>query len=402
LVAVTAPDPQPDAGERGLPRLPAAAGSLAGVVPSLLADLGLPGFAPAPGGRLLPAGTRGVCLLLVDGLGWRLLRGHAADAPFLAALAAGTEPIAAGFPSTTAVSISTLGTGVPSGQHGVVGYTFAIRRGVALDALGWSTRDGGRSVDARKRFAPEQVQPMPTALERAGRAGARVRLAIPHVHRDSGLTRAVLRGGDFRGVYALGDLTVAALVGLDGDAPALSYAYHGDLDLIGHVYGPGTPPWRLQLSYVDRLVATIAEGLPERTALVVTADHGMVSVPEERRLDFDTMPELREGVRLLAGEPRARYVYAERGALADVRAAWTALLGDSAWVASRDEAIEAGWFGGPVTERARERIGDLVVAARSDVAVVRSATEPRLSLLVGQHGSLTADEQLIPLLVTGR
>src|SRR2546429_4394494 len=110
----------------------------------------------------------------------------------------------------------------------------------------------------------------------------------------------------------------------------------------------------------------------------------MVGVPQEHRLDFDTTPALREGVRLLAGEPRARYVYPEPGATGDVLATWTALLGDRAWIASRDEAIEAGWFGGTVTDRARDRIGELVVAARTDVAVVRSVAEPRLSLLPGQ------------------
>src|SRR5215475_6234867 len=294
-----------------LPRL--AAGSLADLVPSLLADLGVPGFTQAPLAGLLPAGTRGVCLLLVDGLGWRLLREHAGDAPFLASLAQNAEPITAGFPTTTAVSVAAVGTGVPAGAHGIVGYSFAIGDGLVLNALDWSTRGDGRSVDARSRFVPEEVQPLPTALQRAAAAGARVRLAVPHQFRDSGLTRAVMRGGDFHGVYALGDLAAVALAGLAGDTPALSYAYHGDLDLVGHVYGPGSPPWRLQLSHVDRLATAIAGGLPERTALVVTADHGMVGITEEHRLDIDTTPALQAGVRLVAGEPRARYLYAEAG-----------------------------------------------------------------------------------------
>src|SRR5215475_3462151 len=79
-----------------LPRL--TTGSLSDLVPSLLAGLGVPGFAATTAalGGLLPAGTHGVCLLLVDGLGWRLLREHAGDAPFLASLAQNAEPITAG------------------------------------------------------------------------------------------------------------------------------------------------------------------------------------------------------------------------------------------------------------------------------------------------------------------
>jgi hypothetical protein len=385
-----------------LPSLPGSVTrSLADVVPTMLSSLGVPGFAEAAFAGLVPAGTRGVCLLLVDGLGSRLLREHAADAPFLASLAADAEPIAAGFPSTTAASIATLGTGLPVGVHGIVGYSFGIGDGLVLQALGWCIGEDGRTVDARKRFVPEDVQPLPTALERAAVAGVRVRLAFSHHLRDSGLTRAVLRGGDFHGVHALGDLAAVALAGLTGDMPALSYAYHGDLDLLGHVYGPGSLPWRLQLSHVDRLAAAIAGGLPERTALVVTADHGMVHVPEEHRLDLDTTPALQAGVRLVAGEPRARYLYTDSGAAGDVAAAWADLLGDRAWIATRDEAIEAGWFGAPVlADRIRGRIGDLVVAARADIAMTRSAAEPRLARLLGQHGSVTPAEQLVPLLVS--
>src|SRR5262249_6261219 len=125
-----------------LPRL--ATGSLADLVPSLLADLGVPGFDAGRLAGLLPGGTPGACLLRVDGLGWGLLREHAGDAPFLASLAAGREPIAAGFPATTAASVAALGTGVPAGVHGIVGTTFAIGDGLVLDALGWRTRDGGR------------------------------------------------------------------------------------------------------------------------------------------------------------------------------------------------------------------------------------------------------------------
>jgi len=76
------------------------------------------------------------------------------------------------------------------------------------------------------------------------------------------------------------------------------------------------------------------------------------------------------------------------------------VLGDDAWVRPGDEAVAAGWFG-PVAAMNRERIGDLVVAARGTAGVIRSVAEPRMAGLPGQHGSLTAAEQLVPLLVCG-
>jgi predicted AlkP superfamily pyrophosphatase or phosphodiesterase len=364
--------------------------ALADVVPSLLAGLDVPGMVDVVG---LPRARR-VCLLLVDGLGWHLLRDHADDAPFLASLAGG--PISTGFPSTTATSIASLGTGLASGEHGLVGYSFAAD-GVLLNALGWNQHGVTPSADLRAVVVPEELQPRQTALERAAEAGVEVRVVAPYEQRRSGLTRAVLRGGRFEGVFALGDLTTAAIAALQADR-AFCYAYHADLDKLGHVHGPGSDPWRLQLTYVDRLAELIVARLPSDGLLAVTGDHGMVAIGEDDRIDFDTEPLLQAGVRMLGGEARARYLYTEPGAVDAVAETWQGVLGDRAQVMRRDDAIEAGWFGPTVADHVRPRIGDLVVAMRGTSVVVRSAAEPLLSRFAGHHGSFTAAEQLVPLL----
>src|SRR5690606_34155686 len=121
--------------------------------------------------------------------------------------------------------------------------------------------------------------------------------------------------------------------------------------------GVGSPDWRHQLRFVDVFVQQIASVLPPGTALYVTSDHGMVDPTE--RVDVDTVPELQEGVALLGGDARARYVYTEPGAADDVLAAWGSVVGDRAWVVSREEAVENGWFG-PIAEGMLDRIGDVV------------------------------------------
>jgi hypothetical protein len=83
----------------------------------------------------------------------------------------------------------------------------------------------------------------------------------------------------------------------------------------------------------------------------------------------------------------------------DVLAAWREKLGDNAWVVERDEAIAAGWFGPRVSDRVRPRIGDVVAAARDRFGMVRRQAEPVESSLIGQHGSLTSAEQLVPLAI---
>lgn len=365
--------------------------SLAEVLPALLAALGVPGAPPA----LAVPPVRAAALLLVDGLGSELLRRHAADAPFLASLP-DTGPLTAGFPSSTSISLATLGTGVPPGAHGLLG--IFLRAGdEMLDTLTWTAQ--GTRADLRERLVPEQVQPVSTALQRAEADGVAVTVASLQEFEGSGLTRAALRGGRFHGTYALGDLAAAVVTAVEGPGRQLCYGYHRDLDAMGHLHGPGSLPWRLQLAQVDRLAAQIAERLPSDAVLAITGDHGMVGV--DRLHDADTDPVFSGGVASLGGDPRARYVHVRPGALDDVLATWTAVLGDGAWVVAGEQAVADGWFG-PVAAHARDRIGDVVAAARGGTAVIRSRAEPTISRMPGQHGSLTADEQLVPLLLARR
>ena len=153
--------------------------------------------------------------------------------------------------------------------------------------------------------------------------------------------------------------------------------------------------------YVDRLVQRLAEQLPPRTALYVTADHGMIDIPfdEQHRIDFDEDWELRAGVALLGGEGRARHVYAVPGAEADVltvlaRGARRAVLGGLPGRGDRGGLVRAarstsGCTAGSATWSRPPGTTSLIVA---------SEREPKESAMVGMHGSMTPAEQLVPLL----
>lgn len=368
-------------------------GALCDVLPSLLGAMRTRGFA----NTLDLPDCRSAAVLLIDGLGWKLLREYATDAPRLNELAQ-HGPLRAGFPTTTATSVTSLGTGYPAGRHGIVGYTFAEPSGSLMSPLSWREHGGTRSLI--DEWPPEQAQPHPTALERAVDAGVAVRNVAPAEFETTGLTRAALRGGQFRGVRATGDL-VAEIVSVLGEpAPVLCYGYHSQLDHLGHIHGPGSLAWRLQLQQIDQFVGALVDRLPRDTLLAVVADHGMVDLDPHQNIDFDREPELQHGVRMLGGELRARYVYTEPGALADVQSAWQARLGSHGAVLTAEQIIDEGWLGRHVADTIRHRIGDLVAVLR-DTGVSRSEREPGESSLRGHHGSLTAEEQFVPLVVAG-
>jgi hypothetical protein len=360
--------------------------SLADLSASLLASLGEQAAAGSANVLGLPA-TRRACLLVVDGMGWEQLRGHQAAAPFLSELAFNSRPLTCGFPATTVTSLATLGTALVPGEHGMLGLQVAIPgAGRLLNGLHWPG-----DVD------PSAWQAKPTIYDRACAAGISAFHVADGAYEASGLSRATMRGATYRPARSLGALAAEAVAALQESERALVTVYAGDLDSAGHHYGVSSPAWTYQLAHVDKLAEQIAAALPMGAVLYVTADHGMVNVGADDRIDVDEIAELREGVALLGGEPRARHVYAEPGAAAEVLATWRDVLGDRAWVASRDEAIKDGWFG-PVDEALRDRIGDVVAAATGTWALVASTAEPPEPPMIAMHGSLTAAEQLVPLL----
>ena len=335
----------------------------------------------------LPTAER-VCVVLVDGLGARLLaerRGHAA---FLRSHLADARTLTVGYPSTTAASMGLFGTGCGAGRTGLVGYTARNpETGRLANLVSW---DGAGD--------PQTWQREPTWFSLISEAGTPVTSVGPAGFAGSGLTLAALRGARYVGATSLADrvdVTVRELA-----KPGVVYLYWGDVDKAGHQEGWQSAAWGDALSETDRELARLAKRLPAGTLLLVTADHGMVDVDRDRLVDVATTPALRTDVALVAGEPRAAHIHLETGADAvAVRDRWRETLGDAAWVVDRDHAIADGWFG-PVVPAVLPMIGDLVVAARGTAGVVDSRTQtPHSLLLRGMHGSLSAGEMLVPLVV---
>jgi predicted AlkP superfamily pyrophosphatase or phosphodiesterase len=358
-------------------------GTLSDLANSLLASLGV-GDAANPLGL---ASTRRACLLIVDGLGWELLRAHQAAAPFLSELTFNGRALTAGFPATTVTSLSSLGTGLPPGRHGMLGYQVAVPgQDRLLNGLRWD-----------EQIDPLNWQPAPTIYQRAAAADiAAFRVAARGLEK-TGFSLAAMRGATYRPADSMGALVAQASWALADSDRALVTVYHPDLDGTGHVFGSQSEAWSYQLAHVDKMAEQLASSLPAGTVLYVTADHGMVDAAPDDKIDVDLVPGLRDGVALLGGEPRARHVYTVPGAAPDVLATWQGVLGGRAWVSSRDEAIEAGWFG-PVEPRFAPRIGDVVAAPAGPWALVATKAEPLESSLIGMHGSLTPGDQFVPLL----
>lgn len=351
------------------------------IMPSVAAAMGHPDFANTLD---LPQAPRYV-VMLVDGLGQTLLQEHADVAPFLASLP-GVSDVVCGVPSTTATSLTSLGTGVSPGAHGMVGYTSRDPvSGQRLNSLKWDL-----PID------PVVWQPQPIVLELMQVAGISASSVNDAKFAASGLTLCSQRGVPFHGINSVWERLDVIVDVIEAAPRSVTYAYESRLDHTGHSRGCASEQWREMLSTIDREVADLRAELPSDCVLLVTADHGMIDLPMEDRFDVNQHPSLLDEVVLLAGEARFRHVYTRAGAAEDVAARWAEALGDRALV--RTQVGIEDWFG-PVAPDVRARIGDVVVAALGDFAVFSSADFAIELKMTGFHGSITEPELRIPVLV---
>jgi len=337
----------------------------------------------------IPASSH-VLVLLVDGLGEIQLQEYGADLFLTQSTIA--SPMRTQFPSTTPVALGSLGTGETPGQHGFVGASFFLPEEESLFApLRWGSSPH-----------PISMTPSTPLFEWASENGIDVASIAREKHRNSGLTKSVLRGGVYLAAAGLDDMEKIIRDRIkQASAPALTYVYWPDLDRVGHVYGPGSSEWLKELSLVDSFIARLANVIMENgkrdISLVVTSDHGMVYCPEARRIHIESSIDLTRDVDLVAGDPRARHIYTRAGAARDSAIRWQSVLGEDFTVIPREELIECDLFPN-FDPDFYQRLGDFMVLARNDV-MLSSTTDPRTSSLLGQHGSSSEEEMLIPLKV---
>jgi predicted AlkP superfamily pyrophosphatase or phosphodiesterase len=356
-------------------------------MPSIFSSLGLTTVGDAINCGESPSGRE--LVFLVDGLGADLLSKYADVAPSLSRMVMhGT--VTTSFPSTTATSLATLTTGEMPGAHGMLGYTVQVPRsgGRVLNSLKWDER-----VD------PVMWQPVPTLFERASAEGISTTHVAAKRYENTGFTRAVFRGANYKGANVSADLiseTVAALQ----KSPSFVYLYVNDVDSAGHSDGVGSDKWIAALKSVDDLVKALMQKLPKGTRIWLTADHGMINVEDKVILGKEN--ELLTDIAVIAGEPRMRHLYLSTesaSAEKEVISRWESELGSKVTMHTRKSAITAGLFGPNVSLDASERAGDVIAIAQGNLVLLDPERADKEGAMIGHHGGDSVIESSVPLLL---
>lgn len=362
----------------------------------------------------LGAAQAPIVMVLVDGLGWQMLRERAGHTPNLRRLLADSDYLHTCAPSTTAAALTTLATGVYPGAHAMVGY--AVRDPLLRGHLGAGHVPGPGDVFDLITFKnsshdPLTWQSVPTLIERANakaNAGCGPQLGAVSIGRSkfagSGLSLAAWRGFKHIGVDALDQRPYQAYRAIKEGAK-LVYLYVGELDHAGHNHGWHSDKWLEALEALDAMVGQLFRRLPAGTRIVLTADHGMVDTGRHHRIDLAKEKELAKDVVAVAGESRFLQLYVAddvavensgREELAQsVAKRWAEFLGDRAiWVGTDPSPLM-----GALSPGARAAVGDVLVALNDNWTVVDSRVQSfHATQLIGVHGSLTPVELEVPLI----
>lgn len=330
---------------------------------------------------LLPEPARDascIVLLVLDGLGFNELQRQRHAMPELAAMASTT--ITTVVPSTTASALPSITTGAAPGTHGIVGYRLR-EHGEILNVLHWTVAHGRPPEPATiQAVRPFHGRPVP-AVTRSQFFG-------------SGFTTAHLRGARMFGWYTTSTLVQRCRVLAAAGEPFV-YAYYDGIDAVAHTRGLHDAFYNAEIAFADRLVGEFLDALPPRAALVITADHGQIELTPE---GWVSMSDFEPLVEAHTGDARFRFLHARAGAAGELLDAARACCTDRAWVFSRDELLASGILGSArVSDIVAARIGDVVLAARDALAFADPAFPDEMRLKTG-HGSMTADEMLVPLL----
>lgn len=326
-------------------------------------------------------GASAVVLLVIDGLGWNQLLQRPHVAPFLTSFAGGAVTTAV--PTTTPTCLTSIVTGSPPAQHGIVGFHISIDSSQVMNAQQW-TIDGEACRHKIDPFEFQRSVPF---------QGADVASIVRTGFLGGGFTDAQFKHSHVIGYRFTSSIPLRIKQQLD-QGHKLVYAYYDGLDVTAHTEGLGEL-YDAELRYVDKMVEEICAQLPSGAALAVTADHGHVAMTDGY-IDLDR--EIVDRCIHVSGESRFRWLHVDEPKRSEILERCIGLYGDRVWIKTYGQAVEEGWFGGTPDASVRSRYGDIALAPHAPLGILEPFSHTKQ--LVTRHGSLTADEIYVPFIAT--
>ena len=341
-----------------------------------------------------------VVVVMVDGLGLNVVdEEHGAD--FLAAHVA--AELTTVFPSSTPTVLTSYATGLWPSSHGVPSWHLYLDEIDDIATIIHYTRRGDDKDLGSLGLTPEQAYPAPTTTARMAWPSFGI---VPEEILETPYATYSRGHSPGYGYKGLEDAAGAVLKRLgESRGPTFTHLYIPHVDAASHEYGIGHDVTKQAIAAVDGLLSQIAALLPPNAAIVVSSDHGLLDMDaaaHEIEPDDDLVGYLEHepwgtapSVMLQVREDRS----------AEFEPRFRDRFGDDFYLLTADEVLDLELMGpGPVSPVTKRRIGNYLALSTGAPAIYYNypQTGEDVPPKVANHGGLTPDEMMVPLIVVRR
>ncbi len=339
--------------------------------------------------------SKNVILLVIDGLGYNCLKTRGAGTALEENL---LGPMTSVFPSTTASAITTLHTAVAPQQHAMTGWHMHLKEiGVVMRSLPFNPRIGGPSLDWVEMDDVIGAGPLTKKL------GAKCFTVVERSIYGSGYTVSMTAKSERLGFTTITGLfrQVSKAVRSNGKKKYI-YAYWSELDSINHEHGSNSRRSKKHFQELNRRVESFIESIKgTRTSVIVTSDHGFIDTTKGKTVHLKNHPKLEGCLTLpLCGEGRAVYCYVRPSKSKDFEQYVRRELSNACTLHRSQTLIKKGLFGlFKPDKRLFDRVGDYILLMKENYVMRDSLLGQKPKHMVGNHGGISDDEMLVPLVV---
>jgi hypothetical protein len=349
-----------------------------------------------------------IVVLLIDGLGHRQLVSATGRIPAVGSSLSRAKlslPITSVFPSTTSTVLTTLNTGLVPAKHGVIGFTMYVKElGSVVNSISFSpASERGEGAFERSGLQPSYLYPQRTIYHELSERGVYTCVVTPNYLANTVLSKTLYNGAERIKFNQLSDMFVSLRKSLLGRKREREFyfAYWNGVDAIAHKYGSTSEEYDAELNSVFYL---LNNELLERcrntdTALIITADHGHVYIPQENFHDLSSDTQLLSALNVPpTGDSRALFIHPR--AADDTDRLLADRFGSTSQIVDSDDALRNNFFGQTeVEQKVRWRLGQKIILPYKPHSYVFRYPTYDYKPLLGNHGGLTLDELLVPLVV---
>ncbi|MBN2039455.1 MAG: alkaline phosphatase family protein [Spirochaetes bacterium] len=336
---------------------------------------------------------KNIILLVIDGLGWKYFEKNGKDTIFSEYF---VKKLSSVFPSTTASATTTLETGVAPQQHGITGWFMLLKElGIIAKILPFMPRYGGQSLP------DDRVQR--NDIYREQRLNDKIRnpsfLIYPENIVDNKVNKRnsnLLTYKTLNGMF----LQIGKALKSSSERKYI-YSYWENFDSLSHRYGiSGKKVFDHFMLLNEKLIRFIKSIKNTNTALLITADHGLIDTEKSKIIFLNDYPDIYDMLTLpLCGEPRAAYCYVHPEKTKDFEFLVKKRLGNCLKIYKSSTLLKKGAFGlYEPHEMLKHRIGDYTLVMKENYIIRDKLFNERRLSFTGNHGGLSDDEKYVPLI----